>query len=485
MSAYETLDPADWEDLRSLGHDMIDDMISWMKDLRDRPVWQPMSIEQKEEFFEDLPDRGIGPQKVYEEFRSEVLPYIMGNPHPRFWAWYMGSSSIQGALADFLTSVTNSNAGAGNHVGQLIEDQVIQWMSEIVGYPKMAGGIIVSGGSMANFVGLAVARNVYSGHDLRSEGLRQSDRQMTIYASTEVHSCNQKALELMGIGANYFRRIPVNDDYTIRIENLRNKIAEDRSNGFHPVCIIGTAGTVNTGAIDDLENLAKVCEEEDLWFHVDGAIGAIAMLSDHVRPQLKGIERSDSVALDLHKWMHIPFEAGCVLVKDRKQHKSTFQLTPEYLQQNVRGLASGNDWYSDYGIQLSRRLKALKIWMAVKEYGVLKLGRMISRNVEQAVYLASLVSEDPELELTAPIGLDIVCYRYKPTEGTYDLNALNKEILIQIQELGIAVPSYTTLNGNYCIRVAIANHRSRRNDFEFLIQATINIGQSIKEDFVI
>ncbi len=481
MKEYETLDHEDWQATQKVGHLMIDDAISFLQELRDKPVWVPMKDEDKAFFKTPMPKEGLSPDQVYDLYREKISPFIMGNPHPRFWAWYMGSGSMMGAMADFLTSITNSNAGAGNYVGQFIEDQVITWMRNIMTYPEDASGIIVSGGSMANFVGLAVARHVKAGFDIRKEGLQTSPRQMTFYASTEVHSCNQKAIELLGIGAAYFRRIPVHTDYTINLDILKEQIARDRLDGYQPVCIIGSAGTVNTGAIDDLNGLADICASEDMWYHVDGAIGAIAMISDVVRPRLSGIERSDSVALDLHKWLHIPFEAGCVLVKNRISHRDTFNLTPEYLEQNIRGLASGSNWYSEYGLQLSRRLRALKIWMCIKEHGISKLGRMITRNVDQAAHLEKLILDHSELELMAPVGLDIICYRYNLPTKNQDLNRLNREILITLHEKGWAIPSYTTLHGQYCIRVAIANHRSRYEDFDFLVAKTVELGQQLSK----
>jgi glutamate/tyrosine decarboxylase-like PLP-dependent enzyme len=334
---------------------------------------------------------------------------------------------------------------------------------------------------MANLIGLTIARNTLAGFDVRKQGIQSIDKKLTVYASSEVHSCNQKAVEMLGLGSDCFRKIRVNDDYTINIEQLKKTIDEDIEAGYHPICIIATSGTVNTGAIDDLNAIADLCQQYQLWFHVDGAIGAIAQLSETVKPLLTGVDRADSIALDLHKWMHIPFEAGCVLVRDEKAHRGTFALTPEYLEQATRGLAAGPDWFSEYGPQLSRSFRALKIWMTIKEHGTRKLGRMITKNVDQAQYLGQLIDKSEHLELIAPIGLDIVCYRYNP--GNMDreaLNELNRELLMQLQEQGIAAPSYTTLDHVYCIRVAIANHRSRYEDFDVLVKETLRIGRSIK-----
>ena len=282
------------------------------------------------------------------------------------------------------------------------------------------------------------------------------------------------------MGSASLRKIPVKNDFTIDLDELKQAIAEDRKAGHRPICVIGNAGTINTGAVDDLNALADLCKSEDLWFHVDGAIGAVAVLAENVKPRLIGIERADSIALDLHKWMHIPFEAGCVIVRSEKAHRNTFSLTPEYLAHETRGLASGHLWFSDYGLQLSRQFRALKVWMSIKEHGLDRFGRMIARNVEQAHYFGELVEKESTLELMAPIGMDIVCFRFNPGGlDTAALNALNKEILMQLHESGIAVPSYTTLNDQYCLRIAIANHRSTQDDFDLLAKEVVRIGKEI------
>ena len=481
---FETLDPENWKQLRSLAHRMVDDAITYIETVRERPVWQPVPDEVAARFDTPAPAMPAGAEAVYREFTESILPYPMGNIHPRFWAWYMGNGTVFGALADFMAAIMNPNLGGGNHVANLVEVQVVNWMKAMLGFPTDASGLLVSGGSMANFVGIAVARNTRAGFDVRERGLTGAPQPLTVYASTEVHSCNQKAVELLGLGSAGLRKVPVEKNFTIDLSALEAAIAMDRAKGLRPICIVASAGTVNTGAIDDLNTIADLCEREGLWLHVDGAIGAVAVLADNVKPKLRGIERADSVALDLHKWMHIPFEAGCVLVRRADDHRRTFSLTPEYLAHESRGLAAGNHWFTDYGLQLSRQFRALKVWMSIKEHGLARFGRMIARNVEQAHYFGRLVAADPQMELLAPIVLDIVCFRFNP--GGLDdrrLDALNKEILMQIQERGIAAPSYTTLHGRYCLRIAIANHRSTLGDFDILAQSVVRIGRELAGRF--
>lgn len=479
---YETLDPENWDEMRALAHRMIDDAVDYIQNVAERPVWQPVPAEVRQRLQSPAPLQPEGPGPAYEEFKRDILPYPMGNIHPRFWAWYMGAGTFMGAMGDFMAAIMNPNVGGGHHVAPLVEQQVIGWMRDMMGLPETASGLLTSGASAANFISITVARNTNCGYDVRHQGVQAAPGPLTLYASTEVHSCNQKAVETLGLGSEGLRGIPVNPDYTIDIEALQKQIDADRAAGMVPFCVIGSAGTINTGAIDDLDALADLCEREKLWFHVDGAIGAVAILAANVRQQLAGIQRADSIALDLHKWMHIPFEAGCVLVRNESAHREAFSLTPEYLarETEAKGLASGNFWFSDYGLQLTRQFRALKVWLSIKEHGLERFGRMIARNVEQAQYLGGLIEQQPELELTAPIGLDIVCFRFNPGGLSAErLERLNRDILAELQEQGIAAPSYTTLRGVYCLRVAIANHRSRTEDFDLLVKETIRIGKSL------
>lgn len=347
----------------------------------------------------------------------------------------------------------------------------------MLGYPASASGILLSGGSMANITGLTVARNHAA--NVRGQGLKAFP-QMVLYCSSETHSCNLKAAEVLGLGAEAVRKIGVNEHYQIDTYQLWDAIEQDLAAGFLPFCVIGNAGTVNTGAIDDLDAIATICQEFGLWFHVDGAFGALAKLTEEYANQLKAIEIADSVAFDFHKWMYVNYEVGCLLVKDREKHRAAFAYSPNYLTIHERGLAAGPESLNNYGLELSRGFKALKVWMSLKEHGIDKYRRMIRQNIAQCFYLASLIEKTENLELMAPVSMNIVCYRFNPG-GMSDevLNSMNKEILMQLQEQGIAAPSSTILNGNYVIRVANVNHRSTKADFEALVAATVQLGKNL------
>jgi len=472
----ETLDPDDWDALRALAHRAIDDGFDFLQTVRDRPVWRPLPAAVLERLNGPAPRAPLGAQAAYDDFREIVLPYPMGNNHPRFWAWFMGNGTPLAAVSDFLAAIVNPNMGGGNHVGNHVEAQVVDWCKEIVGFPQDASGLLVSGGSMANFVGLTVARNALPGFDVREHGVGTLPQRLVTYASVEVHSCVQKAIEALGLGAESLRKVPVNDAYEIDIDALERMIEADRAAGERPFCVIGNAATINTGAVDDLEALAGICARHGLWFHVDGAIGALLALAPAHRHLVRGMERADSVTLDLHKWLHVPFEAACALVRNRKAHRDAFALTPEYLERTERGLASGNLWFSDYGLQLSRGFKALKVWMSIKEHGLDKFGRLIDQNIAQAHELAGLLAAEPDFELMAPVATNIVCFRYNPGGLSDDaLNEFNEELLVRLHESGVAAPSYTTLGGRYCLRAAIVNHRTVSADLRVMLRELVAI----------
>ncbi len=407
------------------------------------------------------------------------MAYPMGNVHPRFWGWYMGTGNFTGALGDFLAAVQGSNLAGGNHAAVLLDDQVVNWCKEMLGFPASASGTLVSGGSMANIIGLTVARNVKAGIDVRELGVAAIPQPLRFYGSDQIHSCHRKAMESLGLGNKALVRVPTNESLELDISALREAIAQDRAAGLKPACVIGTAGTVNTGSIDDLNALADLAAEEDLWFHVDGCIGALIAIAPENAYRVAGIERADSVALDPHKWLHTPFEAGCALVRDATAHRNTFALHQEYIEAAPRGLASGQ-WLLDFGLQTTRGFRALKLWMALREHGIEAFGRLVDQNIAQGQFLTALISAEPLLELVAPTNINIVCFRYNPGILTGSLlKALNTEIMIRLQEQGTAVVSDTTIRGEHCLRVAINNHRTVRDDLQLLVRETVRLGNAI------
>jgi glutamate/tyrosine decarboxylase-like PLP-dependent enzyme len=476
----ETLDPQDWDEMRALGHRMVDDMLTYLQTVRDRPVWQPTPDRVKQQLKAPLPIEPQSAAEAYQDFVDQILPYPLGNIHPRFWGWVIGTGTPIGVLAEMLAATMNPNLGGGDHVANDVERQVLDWCKEMLDFPREASGILVSGGSMANFVGLAVARNTLAGFNVREKGVAAAPQPLTFYGSIEMHSCLQKAVELLGLGNEALRRIPVNAEYQIDLAELDRAIQADRAAGYRPLGVIGNAGTVNTGAIDDLNAVADLCRREKLWFHVDGAFGALAAVSPELRPLLKGMQRADSIAFDLHKWMYMPIEVGCTLVRSEEAHRRAFSVTPEYLSHFERGAAGGSRWFNEYGLQLTRGFRALKVWLSIKEHGIEKYGRVIKQNVDQCHYLVELIEAAPELELMAPAPLNIVCFRYR-ADGLDDeaLNRINQAIMFELHEQGIAVPTYTTLDGKFAIRVAHTNHRTRRADFDLLAREVVRLGQEI------
>lgn len=472
----ETLDPQDWSRASVLARRIVDDAVEHLSSVRDRPVWQPMPQAVEDAFRGPAPEVSMPPDEVYEIVRRNVLAYPMGNIHPRFWSWYMGAGNFTGALGDFLAAVQGSNLGGGSHAAALLDQQVVGWLRDMVGLPPTASGTLVNGGSMANLIGLTVARNAMAGIDLREEGIAALERPLGFYASDQVHSCHRKAVETLGLGNKALRRVGTDAAFRIDLEALRTAIREDRAGGFQPACIIGTAGTVNTGSVDDLTALADLAEEEGLWFHVDGCIGALVAIARENAWRVQGIERADSVALDPHKWLHAPFEVGCALIRDRASHRQTFAGSPEYLKGTARGIASG-EWLHEYGLQTSRGFGALKVWMALMEHGTAKFGRLIDQNIAQARYLADLVRDNPPLELMLEPELNIVCLSYAPaglTEGS--LRTMNTEIMIRLQEAGVAALSDTVIGGRHCLRAAICNHRTQDQDLELLVAEMSRLG---------
>ncbi len=475
-----SLDPADWSELRALGHRMLDDTLDRLEQVRSEPVWRPVPAELLPDFRRPLPRVGVGIERAYDDFVEKVAPYPLGNNHPRFWGWVIGSGTPYGALAELVAAGLNSPVSGLRTAAVHVEEQVIDWMKEMLGYPAAASGLLTSGGSMANILGLAVGLDARADFDLAEEGLGAAPQRLVLYGSRETHFSIDKAARLLGLGRSAYRKLPVDSRYRLDVGALESAIRADRAAGLRPFLVVGNAGTVNTGACDDLDRIADLCDKEELWLHVDGAFGALAATVPALAPLVRGMERADSLAFDLHKWLHVPFEAACLLVKDAAAHRRAFAVRASYVSDFERGIAHDLMRFADLGPQLTRGFRALKIWMTLSAYGSDLHADLIAQNVAQARRLERLIGVEPELELLAPVDLNIVCFRYRGANTTETgLDDLNRELLMRLQERGYAAPSSTSLGGRFALRVCIANHRTRDEDLDFLIAKTLELGREL------
>ena len=459
------LDPDDWNDFRSEAHRLLDACIDHLAHVREHP-WQPVGEARRElALGEAAEERGT--DELVNELISNVLPYATGNIHPRFFGWVHGTGLVSGLLAEIVAATMNSNCGGRDHGAIYVEREVIDWCRRSFGFPEGSSGVLVTGTSQATVIALAVARTHALGAKSRSHGLHGTPR-LTAYAAEGAHNAVTKALELLGLGAESLRRVPCGQDGGMDLHRLKQEVINDRSQGLQPFCVVGTAGSVDIGAFDDLDALADFCVENSLWFHVDGAFGAWARLACAPWNEFaNGIERADSLAFDFHKWMYVQYDCGAVLVRDEAAHRAAFAARPAYLAGQGGGVGGGEPWYCDYGIDLSRGFRALKIWTALRVHGSRALGRAISRNCELAILMASCIEGDQNLRLVRPVKLNICCFNAAPPDWDGEgQDLLNTAVAQQLQLRGEAVFSTTRIDGRTVLRAAIVNHRTRGADVE-------------------
>ncbi len=472
------LDPQDWPALRAQAHRMLDDVLDHMQSVGEGPVWRPAPDAVRQSFLSPLP-RGAEPlEAVHQEFRRSVLPYGVGNAHPRFFGWVHGGGTVVGMLAEMLAAGLNANLGGRDHMPVELERQVARWMAELFEFPSSASGLFVTGASMANLIAVLVARAHVLGPGSRKQGLGARGSGLRAYASSLAHGCIAKAMDMAGLGSDALRAIAVDEHGRMDLAALAQAIARDRAAGLEPFLVAGTAGSVDTGSIDDLAGLAQIARAEQLWLHVDGAFGALAKLSPELAPLLDGIEQADSIAFDFHKWGQAPYDAGFILVREGAQHQAAFASTAAYLRREAKGLAAGAPWPCDFGPDLSRGFRALKVWFAFKTYGADAIGAAILNTCRLGAYLAARVDETPQLERLAPAALNIVCFRYR---SGADSDGLNGAIVEQLQTSGVAAPSTTVIDGVLAIRVAIVNHRTQVEDIDLLIAEVLRLGRSLNQ----
>jgi glutamate/tyrosine decarboxylase-like PLP-dependent enzyme len=471
-----TLDPDDWHDIRALGHRILDDMFDHLEGIRARPVWQQMPEEARDSLRTPLP-RGPGAlADAYRTLQDNVIPYTVGNPHPGFMGWVHGAGTPVGMLAELIAGALNANVGGRNQAPVEVERQVSGWMASLFGFPDAARGVFVTGTSIANFMGVVVARTHALGRDVRAQGLA-AHAGLRAYASAEAHGCIAKAMDMAGFGTGALRSVRVDADGSMDVSDLAAQVDADRRAGLTPFLVVASVGTVNTGAIDPLPKLADLARDHGMWLHVDGAYAALGMLAPDVAPLLQGIERADSIAFDFHKWGQVPYDAGYFLARDGEHMLDAFAAPAAYLQRAGRGLAAGTAWPCDVGPDLSRGFRALKTWLTFQVYGADAIGRSISATCVLARQLAARVAAEPELELAAPVTLNIVCFRYVCP----DAERVNREIVLALYDEGRVAPSATTLDGRYAVRAAIVNHRTGPADIDALVDAVLRAGRRLSQ----
>ena len=470
------------EETRRIGRLAADAVSEHRERLLERPVFGKVGRDARL-FEQPLPQEGRPFEDVLAFVREHVMPFPFGNSHPRFFGFINATADPVGITADYLAAAMNPNCWGGDHAAVHVENEVMRWIAEIVGYPATAEGILVSGGSMANFTALAAARRAMTPGNVREDGLAGEGRpRLVMYASDQVHHCVDKAVDLLGIGTHNLRKIPTDEKFRIRTDLLEAAIAEDRRAGLSPAVVVGNAGTVNTGAIDPLEQIAEVCRRESLWFHVDGAYGAMARLSPELAPLFAGLERADSIAADPHKWLYVPYEAGATIVREPGRLAATFRKFPEYLATDLESPFPGPVWFAERGVELSRGFKALKVWMGLMTHGARAYARSIENDVALARFLAEEVDRRGDFERMAEQLLSIVNFRYRPPGATLSeeaLDRLNRRIVNRLVGDGSFLLAPTILKGRTAMRACIVNFRTTEEDLTFLMDEAARVGREI------
>ena len=475
---------------RALAHAAVDLIADHLDGIADRPVFAPMTPAERASLLErPLPQDGVDPHALLALVDREIFAHPMGNGHPRFFGWINSPPTPVGVVGDLLAAALNPSCAGGDHAAIYVERAAVRWLMELVGFPVEGSmGLLVSGGSMASLTCLAAARHrvaAADGWDIRMRGLRDFPASLVLYLSDEGHSCMRKAAELLGLGRDAVHTIPVDGDFRMDVRALRQAVAADRAAGRRPFCVGASAGTVNSGAIDPLDDMAALCQTEDLWFHVDGAYGAIGAADPSLAARYAGIERADSLALDPHKWLSVPVECGCALVRDGRLLRDTWSLVPPYLRTEEGKGFGGLPWYSEYGFQQTRGFRALKLWMTLQHLGRRGVARLVHRHVALAHHLAAGVDAAPDLERVAPVTLSVVCFRYVPPGWSGDaarLDALNKLLVERTQAEGRAFVTGTVLGGRYALHACVLHYGTSEADVDALLEIVRETGARLSCD---
>jgi len=458
-------------ELSTAGNLLTEFLRAFEESLDGRRVMPVLDRDQLSELFATpFPELGMGVESLFREIHEKVLPNCTTVAHRRFLAYVLGPPNGIAPYAEAMAAALNQNCNFWqlSPAASVIERKVIAWLGSLFGYPETAGGILTSGGSMANLMALSVAMHQKAPIDLRQAGLAALASPLVVYTSAEAHRSVEKGAAILGLGLDHVRKIPVDADFRLRLDLLEKAIEEDRRAGATPFCVVAAAGTVSTGAIDPIGAIADLCARESLWLHVDGAYGALFILGNRIEECLSACGRADSIALDPHKLLFAPLEAGCLIVRNRDSLRDTFHFTSSYLTVEHDPLLMN---YLEYGPQLSRGFKAFKIWCSLQTFGVRAFRTAADRMLELAQYMAARVMAEPSLELMAPVSLTVVCFRFKN-------GASNHAVLAALVEEGTALLGPVQLGGRDGIRACIANYRTRESDIDLVVDRIVKLGKA-------
>ncbi|PBC71205.1 glutamate/tyrosine decarboxylase-like PLP-dependent enzyme [Streptomyces sp. TLI_235] len=469
------------EDFRSAAHAAADLVADYLEGLPGRPVWQPMADADRQALLDlPLPEAGTGLDGLLKTVAEQVMTAPMGNGSPRFFGWVNSAPQPAGVLATLAASAMNPSSAGGDHADVHLERAVVRWIAELVGFPHPpGGGLLTSGTSMATIVCLAAARNraaLRAGVDVREDGLAALPP-LVGYVTGETHSCVRKAAELLGLGSRHLRTVATDAEGRLDTAALERAIADDRASGRLPFLVVASAGTVGTGAVDAFEPIADLAEREDLWLHVDGAYGAFGVLDPAIAHRYAGMDRADSLALDPHKWLGVPVDCGCALVRDTEALRGTFSLVPSYLRDEAAGSLG---WFSEYGTEQTRPFRSLKVWASIAHRGRAGVAADIAHTTALARRLGELVAAHPELELLAPVETSIVAFRYRPAgAGEEDLDRLNRELPSAVQVRGRVFVTGAVLGGREMLRACLLNATTTEDDIRLLVDEVLAAGAGL------
>jgi len=458
----------DAKEFRDIGHKVVDLLAEYFDQIEEKPVFpdvEPRTV--KELFSQPLPQQPASPQSVLSEVETKLLPYCTNVGHPGYMGLITPSPNPMGVIADFICSAINQNLGTYS-IGPAaveIERRVVRWLSDLCGYDEKAGGNLTSGGMMANFIGLKLARDAVTKDRAQHDGI---DRRWAVYVSEERHVSIDKAVDAIGLGRNALRPLPTNAGFEVRLDALEAAIADDKQNGILPMCIIGVFGTTNTGAVDDIRELRRVADREGIWLHVDAAYGGGMLLSHEWPMRDRGLDLADSITIDPHKWFYAPLDAGAVLIKDHRRLTASFGMKPSYLTDEFD---EANERYQYYvhGFEQSRRFRGLKVWMSFKRHGASQIGDWIDNNVRQASHLYALAREHPEFESASNPPMSAICIRYKNAGlGELESKKLHADVARRVEQGGRFWISTTELKGKAWFRINPVNFRTRQEHMEEL-----------------